>query len=266
MSTLINIPNFVVTSLPNSGGVKWPNNILRDSFQAANERRTIREDRTADAPAVVTIDVSETKYNSASGGLANLTTADFNRLLAEVQVPSFTKDQLPEGQRFVISIEGRQTGGAWNPVASVTVRGTGENTEPTTIQYRPSVGSTVDDLRASVSRVGGDGIKKAELELRVFYSADQIRQIRYITGHILVRTESTTNSAFEQFISQDFVTNPIFYYGKISGGGNVVQTAGRVARTYGGAWEIIRIDVDDNQDASSLVRLSMEQTGEWRDV
>jgi hypothetical protein len=258
MSKLINIPNFTITSLPGGGG-DWPVGILRDSFQASNERRTLREDRTADAPAVVTIDTSETKYNSPSGGLNNLTDADFNRLLAEIQVPSFTKDQLPAGQRFVVSIEGRQSGGAWNPVATVTIEGTDENTEPTTIQYRPSVGSLVDDLRASVSRVGGTGNKKAELELRVFYAADQVRQVRYITGHILVTTESTTNSAFEQFIGQDFVTDPIFYYGRLTG-------SGRVGRTYGGAWVIIRIDVDDNQDSTSLVRLSMEQVGDWRDV
>jgi hypothetical protein len=98
----------------------------------------------------------------------------------------------------------------------------------------------------------------SELELRVYYSADQLRRVRYLTGHILVNTESTTSSAFQSFIDQDFVSNVILYHGEAVGG-----VTGQV---YSGAWVILNTTVDDNQNSTSLVRISVEQTAEWRDV
>lgn len=253
----LGVDTFAIVSLPAGAGL-WPNRIVRDSFQSTNERQTIREDRTADAPATVAIGTSETSYYSASGGLDNLTSADFNRLLAEIEVPSFTAEQLPEGTRFVVAIEGREESGPWATLATVTIQGTGETTEPSTISFRPSVGSSIADVRASVARVGGVGELPAELELRVYYSADQLRRVRYLTGHILVITESTTSSAFQTFIEQDYVSNVILYHGESAGG-----VTGQV---YSGAWVILNVTVDDNQNSTSLVRISVEQIAEWRDV
>jgi hypothetical protein len=255
---LVGVETFQLYALP-AGGGNWPLNVLRDSFQATNERRTLREDRTADAPAIVSIGTSPTTYYSPVGGLDNLTTFSVNRLVAEIEVPSFTADQLPKGQFFIITIDGQETGGGWLPVAIVTIAGTGDTTEPTKISYRPSVGSTVENVRASVERTGGSGTNNAELELRVFYSADQVRQVRYLTGHVLCTTVSTVSTAFNNFIAQDFVTNPVIYLGRTTGGG----TQGK---TFAGAWIILRADVTDNQNSSSLVRISMEQVGQWRDV
>jgi hypothetical protein len=114
----IGVDTFAIVSLPANAGL-WPNRIVRDSFQSTNERQTIREDRTADAPATVTIGIAEASFYSAAGGLDNLTDADFNRLLAEIEVlqpNSFPKEPDSSSRSKVGKAADR--GRHWRPLRS----------------------------------------------------------------------------------------------------------------------------------------------------
>lgn len=259
MAKLVNVNNFAVTALPGDGG-SWPTGMLRDSFQQQKARRGLKEDRSGSLSC--TVETALGAYVGDSVDATTLTDAAINRLLAECIIPSFTPDQLQDGSSLRVAIQGEGSGGGgYVDLTTFTVIGTGENTDPFTLKWRPSADSTVQNIRLEATRSSKVSAKKSQLEMRVYYDAEQVRDTRYLTSHRVVKSASTVNSAFQAFLNQNYMTSPVVYHGV-----DETEGSGVKGKTYAGPWVINRVEVNDNQDATSLVRVSMEQAGAWRDV
>jgi len=94
--------------------------------------------------------------------------------------------------------------------------------------------------------------------MQAIFNGPQWRRVKTLVGHVEGSSRSTVSAAFDDFIDSDTIRNPAFYTPNAEGNGMVPVV-------YSGIYEVDRINVTDNGNASSSVRVSLCQTEAWQD-
>lgn len=251
-----------------SGGSVMPKDVIRDNFDIAFERRMLTEDRRDPVNVLLPVTGSTTSDELI---IDNFVTNDTRFLKIRATLRDLVRSgsgstlikEIADDEIITIEIQSKGNGEVGAPPATYatirtfTLKQTTKGSEGLDVEI-PIEDRQVGGVQALITRTGTVSLPGPELRLQIVFNGPQHRKVTTIVGHVDGTSVSTISNAFDAFIDSDTITDPIMYTANAEG-------TGMIPARYNGAYELDRINVVDEQNALSRIRISLCLTHEWGD-
>ena len=251
----LGIPSFALGS-GSSWPTVWPTGVMRDNYDVSWDR----QQKVGEAFREYALLPSGTSTYTGSSYDLSLSSSDFEDADITLIIPDLTAVQLGVGASMVYTVQTSSNGSSWSEYFSVTQVGSLAGAAGTTVNKSGEIDTPSRYVRQVITAAGNvsGAASGAATNFIVYGDITQRRKVERVTGHLVVNALSTVNDAFDSFVDLTSVTNPIFYVGNNSESGGVRPVV------YNGEWQVDKITVDDGQNRSSTITVTLIQENAWQ--